>query len=182
METMLDLESTHPFTFNHFKQGLFTTGFSRNEGAVHRWELNASYRAALRRCLHEHTNYKKASFEHSDLTASRIKKDRKDVASIISLLNDTLVSISSGISIPPEFVDEIMSAKMIGTGLIEQFIRERLVEESNISLFDKIKKRNIFSFSKLVKHSKTRIKDRFLSAVKITSVWENQYYYAETYY
>ena len=72
----------------------------------------------------------------------------------ISLLNDTfidpfsksdLVSISSGISIPPEFVDEIMSAKMIGTGLMEQFIRERLVEESNISLFDKIKKRNIFS-------------------------------------
>ena len=112
---------------------------------------------------------KKASFEHSDLTASRIKKDRKDVANIISLLNDTfidpfsksdLVSISSGISIPPEFVDEIMSAKMIGTGLMEQFICERLVEESNISLFDKIKKRNIFSFSKLVKHSKTRIKDR----------------------
>ena len=187
--TMLDLENTHPFTFNHFKQGLFTAqltegqnftriepdkviemtvnkdskgrgGFSRNEGAVHRWELNASYRAALRRCLHEHTNYKKASFEHSDLTASRIKKDRKDVANIISLLNDTLVSISSGISIPPEFVDEIMSAKMIGTGLMEQFIRERLLEERNISLFDKIKKRNIFSFSKLVKHSKNRIKDR----------------------
>ena len=149
------------------------------------------HRAALRRCLHEHTNYKKASFEHSDLTASRIKKDRKDVANIISLLNDTfidpfsksdLVSISSGISIPPEFVDEIMSAKMIGTGLMEQFIRERLVEESNISLFDKIKKRNIFSFSKLVKHSKTRMKDRGNFNCRQKSVWENQYYYAETYY
>ena len=32
-----------------------TTGFSLNSGAVKRWELNASYRAALTTCFHNHT-------------------------------------------------------------------------------------------------------------------------------
>ena len=35
-----------------------TTGFSTNVNAVHRWEMNASYRADLRRCFHE-ANHKK---------------------------------------------------------------------------------------------------------------------------
>ena len=34
-----------------------TTGFSTNVGAVRRWEVNASYRAELRKCFHEHLHY-----------------------------------------------------------------------------------------------------------------------------
>ena len=29
--TMLDLENTHPFTFNHFKQGLFTSQLTEGQ-------------------------------------------------------------------------------------------------------------------------------------------------------
>ena len=35
-----------------------TTGFSTNENAVKRWELNATYRAAMRACFYEHLNYR----------------------------------------------------------------------------------------------------------------------------
>ena len=31
-----------------------TTGFSTNVNAVHRWEINAGYRAELRRCFQKH--------------------------------------------------------------------------------------------------------------------------------
>ena len=34
-----------------------TTGFSTNENDVKRWELNATYRAAMRACFHEHLHY-----------------------------------------------------------------------------------------------------------------------------
>ena len=35
-----------------------TTGFSANVNAIHHWEINAGYRADLRRCFHEHINCK----------------------------------------------------------------------------------------------------------------------------
>ena len=68
-----------------------TTGFSQNSGAVHRWELNATYRAGLRRCLLQHTSYKQPSDTHSNLSPSRIKKVQADISNIIALLNDTFV-------------------------------------------------------------------------------------------
>ena len=73
------------------KSGGGTTGFTQNSGAVHRWELNATYRAGLRRCLHEHTSYQQASSKHSDLSPSRIKKDITDVTNITALMNDTFL-------------------------------------------------------------------------------------------
>ena len=45
-----------------------TTGFSTSVNAVHRWEINAGYRADLRRCFHEHINYKSQLYKHKDLS------------------------------------------------------------------------------------------------------------------
>ena len=35
-----------------------TTGFSSKIGAVKRWEITDSYRANVRKCLHQHLSYK----------------------------------------------------------------------------------------------------------------------------
>ena len=148
--TMLELEKSHPYICENFKQGFLTvqltegkqfsrvepdkviemtvnidcktsggtTGFSQNSGAVHRWEFNATYRAGLRRSLLQHTSFKQPPNTHSDLLPSRIKKDQTDISNIIALLNDTfvhpfssseLVSISSGVTVSMEFVDEVLS-------------------------------------------------------------------------
>ena len=46
-----------------------TTGFSTNIGAVQRWEINASYRAELRKVFHlQHINFNPQSYKHKDLT------------------------------------------------------------------------------------------------------------------
>ena len=59
-----------------------TTGFSTNADAIRRWTLNASYRAALRKCLYGYINYSPQGYTHKDLTKSRIAKDERDVMAI----------------------------------------------------------------------------------------------------
>jgi hypothetical protein len=141
--------------------------FRKNSGAVHRWELNATYRAGLRRCLLQHTSYKQPSNTHSDLSPSRM--DQTDVSNIIALLNDTfvhpfssseLVSISSGVTVPMEFVDEVLNAKQIWINLMTQFVKERLETDAPRDIFETIPRKNLFTFSKLVKSSKIQVKDK----------------------
>ena len=207
--TMLGLERSHPYTYENFKNGLFTaqitedasfcriepdkvikmtlnkdskcsggtTGVSQNSGAVHRWELNATYRAGLRRCLHAHTNYKRSVDKHSDLSASRIKKDQEDVANIISLIKETfvhpflgseLISISSGATVPEEYVYDVLNAKIIGEDIMALFIEERLTAGATSDIFSTIKKRKLFSFSQLFKTTSVKVngKDIILTADK----------------
>ena len=81
------------------------TGFSTNVNAVKRWEINATYRASLRKCFHNHINYHPQKFKHPDLNPSRIKKD-EDAVQKISTIEATyvdplspvpLISISTGL-------------------------------------------------------------------------------------
>ena len=56
-----------------------TNGFSTKTGAVKRWEITASYRANIRKCLHQHLCYNKQRYSHSDLNPSTIRRDENDV-------------------------------------------------------------------------------------------------------
>ena len=94
-----------------------TTGFSTNVGAVQRWELNASYRASLRRCIHAHLHYEQKYVKHEDLTKSKFSRDEKDVKSVYNVLSEvfippfseqSLVSISTGIVVAESEADKIM--------------------------------------------------------------------------
>ena len=58
-----------------------TIGFSTNVNANNKWALNATYRAALRKCLHGCINYSPQEYHHKDLTKIRIAKDERDVQS-----------------------------------------------------------------------------------------------------
>ena len=67
-----------------------TTGFSTNVGAVKRWEVNASYRAALRSIFHQYLNFSQ-SHHHKDLSPSRIIRDENDPQSILTVLRERFV-------------------------------------------------------------------------------------------
>ena len=69
-----------------------TTGFSTNPNSIIRWSINATYRAELRKKMHEFASYKKQKFLHKDLNPSRIMKDEKDVNAIIDVLSNTFTS------------------------------------------------------------------------------------------
>ena len=68
-----------------------TRGFSTNVGAVQRWKLNASYRASLRRCIHDHLQYEQKYVKHKDLAKSRISRDEKDVKSVYKVLSEVFI-------------------------------------------------------------------------------------------
>ena len=68
------------------------TGFSTNTGAAQRWDINASYRAALRICFQQHLQYQPNVFKHKDLSLSRILKDEADVNAVLSIFNDLFIN------------------------------------------------------------------------------------------
>jgi len=83
-----------------------TTGFSLNPNAIIRWSINSTYRAELRRKLHEFASYRNQKFAHKDMKPSRIKKDENDVNAVLDVLENTfiqpfsenpLLCISSGV-------------------------------------------------------------------------------------
>ena len=68
-----------------------TTCFSRSKDAVNRWNLNAPYKADVRRCLHEMLQVDKKTTIQSDLTAGRIKRDLEDVRAVTEILTETFI-------------------------------------------------------------------------------------------
>jgi hypothetical protein len=99
------------------------TGFSTNINAVKRWEINSTYRAALRTYFHEHLNYHLPKYQHPDLNPSRIKKDEEDVQKIFSTLAETfidplstqpLISLSTGVAASDKVAQDMKRAKELG--------------------------------------------------------------------
>ena len=79
-------------TLNKYTKGSGgCTGFSTNVNAVKRWEINATYRASLRNCFHNHINHHPQKFKHPDLNPSRIKKDEDAVQKILSTIEVTFI-------------------------------------------------------------------------------------------
>ena len=149
-----------------------TTGFSTNVNAVHRWEINAGYRADLRRCFHEHINYKSQLYMHKDLSPSRIQNDESDVSSVITVLTETfipslsetnLLSISTGIEVPISTANEIIAAEKKGEDLMATFIEERLKDNPAKTIFDPINETKLGSFSSLHKSTTFKVKDKMVS-------------------
>ena len=124
------------------------TGFSTNVNAVKRWEINATYRASLRKYFHNHINYHPQKFKYPYLNPSRIKNDKDAVQKILSTIEATfidplsplpLISISTGIIATDKVTSDMMSAKAIGKEAMDTFIRSRLSVNRTASIFDPIK-------------------------------------------
>ena len=124
-----------------------TTGFLTNVGTGPRWELNASYRASLRRCIHDHLKYEQKYVKHKDLTKSRIGREEKDAKSVYNVLSEVftppfseqpLVSISTGIVVTENEADKVMQAYVTGKTAMQSFIDNRLSSNTKASFFDPI--------------------------------------------
>ena len=146
-----------------------TTGFSTNVIAVKRWEPNASYRAAMRNCFHEHLHYKPQRYIHANLTPFRINKDESDVQSLITNLTTVfinpfsaqpLLSISTGILATDSVCNDLKSAQERGKEAMSVFIDERLCAEAIKSFFDPIKKLKLATFTSMSKTIKLKSKTK----------------------
>ena len=134
-------------------------GFSTNHGAVQRWTLTASYRAALRQAFLQHLNIKNNGVLHADLTQSRIKRDEEDTKKIIDVVKNTflhpfkgveILCLSSGILAAESVESDLINAHKFGTEKMTNFIEERLIEK-NIDFYEPITKMRLGTFSTMTK-------------------------------
>ncbi len=133
-----------------------TTGFSTNSNAINRWALNASYRVKLRCCFHRHLGYGNIQHKHHDFSVTRIKRDEKDVQSLIDVMTNTFVDpltdndllcISNGLAATQSIAQDLQQAKHRGEEALTTFIVDRLGDESSVSIYDPIKKLKLQTFS-----------------------------------
>ena len=119
-----------------------TTGFSTNKNAVKRFQLNTTYRAAMRACFHEHLNYRPQQHLYPDLMHSRIKRYNTDVNNLSFTLTTTFInpfspelvlSTSSGITTPDNINQDIIVPQEKGKEVMNKFIEERLWHYSSKS-------------------------------------------------
>ena len=147
------------------------TGFSTNVNAVKKWEINAPYRAALRKCFHKHINYQSQNFKHPDLSPSRIKKDEDDVQRILSTISTTfvdplsplpLLSISTGIMATEKVTIDMMTAKQCGQTAMSEFTETRLSQQATKSFFDPMKKIKLSTFSTMAKVKECKVNSKII--------------------
>ena len=85
----------------------------------------------LRICFHNHLDYSQQKYECKDISPSRIRRDERDVVSVMTVLMEAfidpfgerpLVGISTGIEIPQSLSDDILAAKEKGQEAMDDFI------------------------------------------------------------
>ena len=146
-----------------------TTGFSTNQNAVNRWHINASYRAAVRNCFNDFLGQRSQKHLRHDLRPSRIQRDERDVEKLIQILTEgfidpfsknELLCLSNGMLATEKVRNDLLTAKEKGEESMETFIKNRLLEDAKMSMFDPIKKLNLGTFSKMMKTVKVSCKDK----------------------
>lgn len=102
--------------------------------------------------------------QHKESSKYRVCKDEKDVQSLVELLGTGmsnpftcdatyqghLVNIATGIVLPDEDADKLISVKETGQGFMDDFIEERLIKRS-VPFFNAVHKPNIKTFHSLSK-------------------------------
>ena len=68
------------------------TGFSTKTNAVDRWTINASYRTSMYSHLQEFLGANTKKYVHADLQKSRIRKDQDDITSMLSFIEECLLT------------------------------------------------------------------------------------------
>ena len=147
------------------------TGFSTNINAVKRWEINATYRAALRTCFHHHLNYSKKKYQHPDFNQAQIKKDQQAVHEILHIISTTfidplsaqpLMSISIGILVSDKVTHDMLSAKDLVKIAMEEFVCDRLGKERAKCFYDPIKLMKLGTFATMNKTKNCKVNSRIV--------------------
>lgn len=116
-----------------------TMGLSKNVSVVRKWEANVTYRAAISiGCI-------KQKYLHEDFMPSRRKKDEEDIQAVLKEMsmnpfsNRSLLSISTGITVPKHIADDIGSAKQRWLYALKIFIKKIMSEDRQLLIFDSVK-------------------------------------------
>ena len=152
-------------------------------------ELNATYRASLREVFHEHLNFASQKHKHKDLSPARIRKDENAVQSILSILQETfvhpfadlqLLSISRGIELEEVVAEKMLSAKGIGKELMITFNKQRLEEGHTLSIFDRMKKQKLPTFSNIPLSKAAKHKARLVAIESTKELFAKIFIIAQT--
>ena len=150
-----------------------TTGFSTKIGAVKRWEITASYRANIRKCLHQHLCYNKQRYSHGDLIPPSIRRDENKVQAVVDVLTNVFIhplstmpfaSISTGIIANENAAESMLEAKINGMNEMRKFINDKLQPGKTVSFLDPIKRNNTMTFVTIKKKRTCKIKNRVMSS------------------
>ena len=94
---MLNLEVDHPEIYDAIVQGNFSVQLNE-DNILGRMETNKVIETTinkntkkLRCCFHRHLGYVNAQHKHHNLTLSRIKRDEKDVQSLMEVMTNTFI-------------------------------------------------------------------------------------------
>ena len=88
--------------------------------------------------------YVNAQHKHHDLTLSRIKRDEKDVPSVMEVMTNTfidllsdndLLCISNGLAATQSIAQDPQQAKQRGEEALRAFISDRLSDESQVLIY-----------------------------------------------
>ena len=112
------------------------------------------------------------SLNHPDLVASHIQKDKRDVQSVIEVLesnwinpfelpSDELMSISSGITAPKSVASDLLTAQDQGEKAYQEFVDSRL--KKGTAFYNPLKKLQLKSFDSLKKNQKLNQQTKKLS-------------------
>ena len=148
-----------------------TKGFSLKPGAVSRYYLTAEYRSSFLHMLRDVTGTRNftSNTGHPDLSKSRIKKDEKDVLSLIDMLQNNwinpfstetsdLVSISTGMAAPENITKDLLEAKVKGEKASKEFREDRIeCEPAKTKFFAPIKKQKLKTFSDMIVKKKYQV-------------------------
>ena len=144
-----------------------TKGFSLKPGAVSKYYLIAEYRSMFMRQFKEMLHLgTPATVQHTDLQASRIKRDEDDVKLMMSMLKGSwinpfkgeeqyLVCLSTGKLATPEIENDLLQAEAFGEKAYKTFCKDRLESDPpKVKFHDKMTKLKLKTFGDLSKKMK----------------------------
>ena len=147
-----------------------TRGFSLKPETVAKYYLSAEYRSMAMRQIHEFVDGIDTGnrTKHPDLVSSRIRKDERDVQSVVGLLEhewvqpfssaDDLVSISTGRTVPADVKRDLLDAKEKGQEAYLEFVNKRLAQ--GVAFFDPLQKLKLKTFASLQAKKKASAADK----------------------
>ena len=146
-----------------------TKGFSLKPGAITRFYATAEYRSAFLNKLRSMVQFDSSKLQHPDLGSSRIKRDETDVQTLLNLLetnrtnpfdySEEIVSLSTGTTASPDISDDLLRAYTEGEKAYTEFkkrIESDPSQEKYPKFHDKLKRKNLKTFSSIKKQKKTK--------------------------
>ena len=140
--------------------------FAGNKSSILKWCLNRADQAKTSKALSDMCGITTDAGLYKPLRPSQILQTNEHVLSVMKVFcedyinpfgleieTDTLINVSSGVPLPNDIADELLSISKVGADRYEQFKNERLVEPQAKGFHEPISRCKIKGF----KHNKVKV-------------------------